>query len=100
MGWRRNDLVAEIEDNRYFVVLMAYDFQLMWKQKKHKLLWETRFSIREKQNQFDRALPQMAEYASRYFGQDSHGLLHTGVPDGKVELGDPTIIEFLTGTKK
>jgi hypothetical protein len=94
LGEARNDLVSEIEENRYFVVLMAYDFQLMWKEKRHKLLWETRFSISERRNQFDKALPVMADYASRYFGQDSHGLMRTRVPEGKVEVREPTLIEF------
>jgi len=84
----RDDLYREIEENRYFVVLMAYDFQLMWKQKKHKLLWQTRFSISERRNAFDKALPIMAQYASRYFGQDSHGLLREMVPEGHVDIGD------------
>jgi hypothetical protein len=87
LGVYRNDLVAEIEENRYFVVLMAYDFQLLWKQKKHKLLWETRFSIRERNHQFDRDLPAMAQYASKYFGQDSHGLVRKDVPLGRVDIG-------------
>lgn len=100
LGWRTNDEVSEIEENRYFVVLMAYDFQIMWKQKKHKLLWETRFSINERHNQFDRALPEMAQYASRYFGQPTNGLLRTGVPEGNVEVREPTLIEFLSGSKK
>jgi hypothetical protein len=84
----RDDLYNEIEENRYFVVLMAYDFQLVWKQKKHKLLWETRFSIRERDHQFDRDLPAMAQYASQYFGQDSHGLIRKEVPLGHVEIGE------------
>jgi hypothetical protein len=88
LGLGQRDEVAEIEENRYFVVLMAYDFQLMWKQRKHKLLWETRFSIREKDHQFDRDLPAMARYASKYFGQDSHGLVRKEVPLGRVEIGD------------
>jgi hypothetical protein len=87
LGTYRDDLVAEIEENRYFVVLMAYDFQLLWRQKKHKLLWETRFSIRERNHQFDRDLPAMALYASKYFGQDSHGLVRTAVPLGRVDIG-------------
>jgi hypothetical protein len=87
LGGYRDDLVAEIEENRYFVVLMAYDFQLLWKQKKHKLLWETRFSIRERNHQFDRDLPSMARYAAQYFGQDSHGLVRKEVPLGQVEIG-------------
>ena len=88
LGVERDDLVTEIEENRYFVVLMAYDFQLLWKQKKHKLLWETRFSIRERAHQFDRDLPAMAQYASQYFGQDSHGLIRKDVPLGRVEIGE------------
>jgi len=86
---RRDDLVSEIEENRYFVVLMAYDYQLLWKKKRHKLLWETRFSINERHNAFDKALPAMAHYASRYFGQESHGLLRVKVPEGRVEVGEP-----------
>ena len=88
-GAKREELIEEIEQNRYFVVLMAYDFQLMWKQKKHKLLWETRFSISERRNQFDKALPVMGQYASRYFGQDSNGLSRTRVPEGQVKVGEP-----------
>jgi len=88
LGVEREDLYADIEENRYFVVLMAYDFQLMWKQKKHKLLWQTRFSISERRNAFDKALPLMAQYASKYFGQDSHGLLRDRVPEGRVDIGD------------
>lgn len=88
LGFHQDDLVKEIEDNRYFVVLMAYDFQLMWKLKEHKLLWETRFSINERHNNFDKALPMMAKYASRYFGRDSKGLLRTQVPAGSVEIGN------------
>jgi hypothetical protein len=100
LGRYRDDLVSEIEENRYFVVLMAYDFQLLWKQRKHKLLWETRFSISERRNQFDKALPVMAQYASRYFGQPSDGLLRMRVPEGNVEVHEPTLIEFLSEPRK
>jgi hypothetical protein len=77
----------EIEQNRYFVVLMAYDFQLLYKEKKHKLLWETRFSIRQRNHEFDKDLPSMAQYASQYFGQDSNGLIHKEIPLGRVDIG-------------
>ncbi len=94
-GVERNDLVSEIEENRYFVVLMAYDFQVLWKEKKHRLLWETRFSISERSNQFDRALPVMARYASQFFGEASNGLVRTRVPRGEVEVKEPTLIEVV-----
>jgi hypothetical protein len=88
LGNERQDLLTEIEEDRYFVVLMAYDFQLIWKEKKHKLLWETRFSIRQRHHDFDKDLPAMAQFASQYFGQDSDGLVHKAIPLGHVEIGE------------
>jgi hypothetical protein len=85
---RRDDLVSELEDNRYFVVLMAYDFQLLWKQKKHKLLWETRFSVRQRSHAFDKDLAGMAHFASQYFGQNTNGLVRKRIPLGRVEIGN------------
>jgi hypothetical protein len=100
LGAKYRDETVEIEENRYYVILMAYDFQLLWKKKKHKLLWETRFSLGERGNSFDKALPAMAESASKFFGMPSKGILRDRIGDGRVELGDPTVIEFLTGSRK
>jgi hypothetical protein len=89
---RRQDMLEELEEARYFVILMAYDFQLLRKEKKHKLVWETRFSIRQRGNDFDQQLAAMAQYASRYFGQDTHGLVRKPLPETHVDLGE---IKFL-----
>ena len=88
LAFRSLDSMDELQHNRYFVVLMAYDFQLLWKQKKHKLFWVTRFSIPERRNAFDYRLPAMALNASPYFGQSSNGLTHKPLPEGKVEIGE------------
>jgi hypothetical protein len=81
-------MMDALQVNRYFVVLRAFDFQSSWKEKKLKLLWETRFSINQRRNAFDEALPLMAEYASQSFGVDSGGLQLARVTDGHVEVGD------------
>ena len=86
---RREELISEIEESRYFIVLMAYDFQELWKHKQHKLFWVTRFSIREQGTNFEKVLPAMTDYASAYFGQDSGGLLRKPLPEGHVEIGVP-----------
>jgi hypothetical protein len=90
--FEREDLIDEIEDDRYFVVLMAYDFPLLWKDKKHKLVWETRFSIRERRSDFSRQLAAMAESAAKYFGQDSHGLVRKPAPIAHVDAGEIKVI--------
>jgi hypothetical protein len=95
-----HDEVEEIEQHRYFVVLMAYDFPLLLKTKQHRLLWEVRFSIDEAHNQFDQALPAMASYASQFFGQPSQRLVRQRLLNADVKVGDPSLIEFLGEPKK
>jgi hypothetical protein len=68
---------------------MAYDYQALWRQKKHSLLWVTRLSVRERGADFGKLLPSMVGYASQFFGQDSHGLLRRPLPEGRVEIGEP-----------
>jgi len=84
------DVLSAIEVNRYFVILRAYDFQPAWKQRKLKLLWETRFSLSERRHDFERDLPAMAQDASLYFGQDTYGLVLKPIPEGRVHVGEAT----------
>jgi hypothetical protein len=86
-AFRKKDMLDEIEEDRYFVVLMAYDFQGIMKKKKPKLLWEAHISIREHSNEFDKRLETMVNQAAPFFGADSKGLTHFELPEGKVEVG-------------
>jgi hypothetical protein len=83
-----SDLIAAIEQDRYYIILRAFDFQAAWKHKKVRLLWETRFSLSERQHDFARELPTMAHTASKYFGQDTKGLIRARIPEGQVEIGE------------
>jgi hypothetical protein len=78
----------ELREYRYFVVLLAYDLQEFLKDRKEKLLWQTRFSLNEHRSRFDLQLKAMALVASVYFGRDSLGLRHGTVPEGHVEIGE------------
>ena len=86
-----DDLVAEIETPRYFVILQAYDFRKMWKEKKRELLWMTRFSIRAKGRRFDEELADMASAASTLFGADS-GKLKRRLHPGRGEMGELEVV--------
>ena len=91
MRFHYDDLLGEIEHPRYFVILQAYDFQKMWKEKKKVLLWTTRFSIRAKGHKFDEELRNMALAASRTFGTDSDKL-QRGLTPARIEYGE---IEYI-----
>ncbi len=86
---RHQDLIDEISESRYYVVLMAYDFQSMLQRKEKKLLWQTRFSIRQRRNDFSEQLAAMTQLASHYFGQSTGGMRRQSLPDGHVDLGEP-----------
>ena len=90
---RRQDILDEVEESRYYVVLMAYDFQELLNKKQKKLLWETRFSIRERRNDFSKELAAMVDSASRYFGENSYGLKRKSLREEHVNLGELKIIQ-------
>lgn len=87
-GIYRGDLIADVEEDRYFVILVACDFRAATKEKKIRPLWSMRFNTAARGRDFVKTLPVMASLASRYFGEDSNGLLREDVPAGKIELHD------------
>jgi hypothetical protein len=95
---KMNTLKSEVEQDRYYVVLLAYDYQAARElHVQPKLLWETRFSIPELHNDFGKAFPMMASIAARYFGQDSHGLIHYNLREGHVEVGELKVLGVESG---
>jgi hypothetical protein len=83
------DTVDDLRVDRYFVILKAYDFQAAWKERKLKLLWDTRFSLSQRRHDFEKDLPTMAHTASLFYGQDSHGLVRLPtLPEGHIYIGD------------
>ena len=95
-GDRYNDLIVDVEEVRYYIVISAYDFPELERQGKKKLLWQTRVSVRSPGNSFDDSFVAMLKSASRYFGQDSGRLIRGEESKGTVELGD---LKFLGEAK-
>jgi len=92
LGTLYHDLISDVEEGRYYVILAAYDFQRAWKQKQLKLLWVTRVSIRAHGNRFDDGVEAMIRSAARYLGQTSPGLIRQRVSEGRVDVGEPKVI--------
>lgn len=87
-----HDLVEDVEEPRYFVILTAFDFKTALKDKRLVPLWSTRYNIATRGNNFLTALPDMSMFASRYFGRDSQGLIRRLNPTGKVDMKDVQIL--------
>jgi hypothetical protein len=88
------DVISELELDRYFVVLKAYDYDTFVFKRQRKLMWEVRFSIPAHGNAFDQELAAMTKCASQYFGEDVKHLVREAVKAGKVEVGTPTVIKM------
>jgi hypothetical protein len=86
------DLRDDMEESRYYLVVLAYDFRELVGRKHRKLLWGTRISIRAQRHAFDRDFAAMLAKAARHLGQDSGGLLRNYDPKGRVDIGEMEVI--------
>jgi hypothetical protein len=84
----------ELNEERYFVVLMAYDNQARLKEKKSRPMWITRLSVRSPGNNFTEALPALAKVGGEIFGQQHDDLVrvNTSTKLGSVKLGELEIL--------
>jgi len=99
VGTAYNDLIDDLENERYFFVISAYDFQTAVKTGKRKLLWATRVSVQAQGNKFHEAAALMMSKASKYFGQDSGRLMQEFEREGKVTLGDLKFVGVVSDPK-
>jgi hypothetical protein len=87
-----DDLISDIQAERYYVIISAYDFRAATQEKKRKLLWATRVSIQTRGNRFDEGLVAMVENASKVFGQDSGRLIRQYQRGTRVDLGELKVL--------
>ncbi len=99
-GDRYSDLITELEESRYYIVVSAYDFPELLKSQKKKLLWQVRVSVRSPGNAFDDSMAAMLKSAAPYFGQNSGKLVRGEESKGTVELGDLKFLGEVGGGNK
>lgn len=93
----RYTLKYELREERYFIILMAYDYPTMREGGGNKLLWSTRFSVNATGVNFVEAYPALSRAASTYFGTHLDDLTKTKTHfgEGEIDLGDLEIVESL-----
>ena len=84
----------DLQDERYFVVLMAYDYRSVQVDHKPKLLWVTRLSVRSNGNNFQEALPALSRTGSEVFGKQIDGLVRVrrSMKAPTVKLGELEVV--------
>lgn len=95
-------LRGELTEERYFVVLVAYDYQFLRQHKKPRLLWITGLSIRSPGNNFPEALPALALAGAGSYGRDFDDIqrVKIGSQGGSVKMPEMEILESGAPGKK
>ena len=87
---------AELEENRYFVVLMAWDYAELRAGGPGTLRWVTRMSVRSPGNRFAETVPALLRQGAPLFGRQSDGLVRKReVIDrrkSEVEIGETEVV--------
>jgi hypothetical protein len=78
-----------MQDERYFIILMAYDYEKLRSENERELLWTTRFSVPSIGTNFEDAYPALARAASAYYGTslEKYAKTSTHFGTGTVEIG-------------
>ncbi|MDI1248438.1 MAG: hypothetical protein PSV13_06100 [Lacunisphaera sp.] len=99
--WQSNDLRTAARDDRYFVILMAYDFAAA-RQRQKKLLWMAKMSTESVGTSLPDVIPALVASGGPAFGRDTPpSFVDSGrMQDGKVILAPLEIKEFLPAGKK
>jgi hypothetical protein len=96
-------LEANLHDDRYFVILQAYDFQKLRKGEGRKLLWSVHMSMRAPGLNFSLALPRMGQVAATVYGQSNDEVVMGKFEPGKkgsVEIGPMRVLSMGAQTEQ
>lgn len=99
-GSHYDDLIADIEEPRYYVILTAYDVAQTNREGRPKLQWVTRISIRAQGNRFGDKLVAMLAAGARYYGKDSGQLIRRYERTPRVEIGEATVVGVVPGAPR
>ncbi len=97
MGEDARTVNAMLDEERYFVVLAAYDLKNRDDNGTPQRLWVARLSTRSAGTNFTEALDKLGEVGSNFFGENVPDLAIERAPRksqrAEVELGDPIVVE-------
>jgi hypothetical protein len=93
--FQRQAIMAGIQDDRFFVMISAYDFNAYNQQHKKVRLWVAKMSTPSGGTTLADALPVLIKNGGAIFGRETVGPKSIDVPvvpEGRVEVGTPTVV--------
>lgn len=97
----RSKLLSQYYTERYFFIVMAYDWQAKRKTGESKLLWSTRFSLNSMGTNFVDSFPALFRGASDYYGVNLEGMAQavTNFGEGEVTMGEVEVLDSAENAK-
>lgn len=96
-GLGTEKILEGVQDDRYFVMISAYDFKAYFEQHKKVMLWAAKMSVPTNDVTMAQVLPTLIDNGGAVFGRETVGPKVLDVPavlpDGKVDVGTPTVVE-------
>jgi hypothetical protein len=96
LGFGREQIMHEAEQNRYFVVVTAFDYHAARKSHQRVQLWQAKMSVPTNGVTLTEVLPAMVRAGGPLFGRETkqpQTLFVPLAPAGKVEIGSPTVTD-------
>jgi hypothetical protein len=100
LSFEREDVMQAAEDDRYFVVVAAYDYEAALKHQK-KMLWSAKMSTPSNGVSIGEVIPALIASGAPQFGRETNRPKWITAPVNstpKVELGTPEVKEYLPAT--
>lgn len=105
LNFEREDVMQAAEDDRYFIVVSAYDYRTYVdhradKNAKHRklILWQAKISVPSNGVYFPDVMKTLAKAGGPFLGRETirpKMLLTPILPDGHIEIGTPTVKDYL-----
>jgi hypothetical protein len=95
VGFQREDVLIAAREDRYFVIVSAYDFEAA-KTKKKVLLWQAKMSTPSNRVSLAEVIPSMITAGGPRFGRETKLPESVTTPlakEGKVDIGTPTVVD-------
>jgi hypothetical protein len=94
LSFEREDILQAARDDRYFVIVSAFDFAAA-KEKKKKLLWQAKMSTPSNRVSLAEVIPGLITAGAPHFGRETERPKAITAPlnkEGKVEIGTAVVV--------